>query len=54
METIKNYLENMFSGLPRTDEMTKLKNDIYENMNDKYQELKAEGKSENEAIGIVI
>lgn len=54
METIKNYLENMFSGLPKTDEMTKLKTDIYENMSDKYQELKAEGKSENEAIGIVI
>lgn len=54
METIKNYLENMFSGLPKTEEMIKLKTDIYENMNDKYQELKADGKSENEAIGIVI
>ena len=54
METIKNYLANMFSGLPKTEEMTKLKNDIYENMSEKYQELKAAGKSENEAIGIVI
>jgi len=54
METIKNYLDNMFSGLPKTEEMAKLKEDIYENMQEKYQELKASGKSENEAIGIVI
>ena len=54
METIKNYLDNMFSGLPRNDEMAKLKDNIYENMQDKYQELKASGKTENEAIGIVI
>lgn len=54
METIKNYLDSMFGGLPKTDEMAKLKENIYENMQDKYQELKASGKSENEAIGIVI
>jgi len=54
METIKNYLDNMFSGLPKTEEMTRLKDNIYENMQDKYQELKASGKSENEAIGVVI
>ena len=54
METIKNYLDNMFSGLPKTDEMAKLKDNIYESMQDKYQELKASGKTENEAIGIVI
>ena len=54
METIKNYLDNMFSGLPKTEEMAKLKEDIYGNMQDKYQELKAEGKSENETIGVVI
>jgi Predicted membrane protein len=54
METIKNYLDNMFKSLPKTEEISNLKNDIYENMQDKYQELKANGKSENEAIGIVI
>lgn len=54
METIKNYLDNMFSGVPQTEEMIRLKEDIYENMCEKYQELKAEGKSENESIGVVI
>lgn len=54
MDTIKNYLDNMFANLPGTDQMLKLKNDILSNMEDKYNELKSTGKSENEAIGIVI
>lgn len=54
METIRIYLENMFSRLPRTPEIIKLENDMLRTMEDKYEELKMEGKSENEAIGIVI
>jgi hypothetical protein len=54
METIKNYLDNMFAGLPKTARITELKNNILSNMEDKYNELKNQGKSENEAIGIVI
>lgn len=54
METIKTYLDNMFSGVVQTDEMIQLKSDIYDNMMEKYQELKDQGKSENEAIGVVI
>lgn len=54
METIKNYLDTMFASLPRTPEICKLKEDLLCNMEDKYNELKLEGKSENEAIGIVI
>ena len=54
METINNYLEGMFKNLPETEEIKKIKRDLYFNMEDKYNELKNEGKSENEAIGIVI
>jgi len=54
METIKSYLDNMFRNLPKTREILKLHNDLLSNMEDKYNELKNEGKSENEAIGIVI
>lgn len=54
METIKNYLDNVFNRLPETDEVKNLKLDLLANMEDKYYELKQEGKSENEAIGIVI
>ncbi len=54
MDTIRMYLENMFSALPKTAQMTEIKNNILSNMEEKYNELKAAGKSENEAIGIVI
>ncbi|HZK54651.1 MAG TPA: permease prefix domain 1-containing protein [Desulfosporosinus sp.] len=54
METIKNYLDNMFANLAKNAETIKLKNDLLLNMEEKYNELKNDGKSENEAIGIVI
>lgn len=54
METIRNYLDNMFAGLPKTTRVLELKNNILSNMEEKYNELKNQGKSENEAIGIVI
>ncbi len=54
METIRNYLESMFQTLPNTPEVQKAKHELWQMMEDKYTELKSEGKSENEAIGIVI
>lgn len=54
METIKNYLETMFAQLPQTPQVLEMKEDLLLNMEEKYHELKNHGKSENEAIGIVI
>lgn len=54
MNTIRNYLDNMFLGLPQTEEVTRAKKELLAMMEDKYNELKSDGKSENEAIGIVI
>ena len=54
METIKNYLESMFASLPNTPDVKRAKAELLSMMEDKYQELISEGKSENEAIGIVI
>ena len=54
METIKIYLENMFMNLPRTPEVERAKEELFQMMEDKYNELKASGRTENEAIGIVI
>lgn len=54
METIRNYLDNMFSGLKRTAETERAKRELLNMMEDKYNELIAEGKSENEAVGRVI
>ena len=54
METIRNYLETMFAKLPNTFEVQKAKNELWQMMEDKYTELIREGRTENEAIGIVI
>lgn len=54
MEAIRNYLETMFLNLPNTPEVYKAKDELWQMMEDKYTELKAEGKTENEAVGIVI
>lgn len=54
MEAIKNYLETMFATLPNTPEVLKAKFELEQMMEDKYTELKNEGKTENEAIGTVI
>ena len=54
METIKNYLENMFLNLPKTREVYMAKMELAQMMEDKYNELLAEGKTDNEAVGIVI
>ena len=54
METIKNYLEAMFANLPRTPEVIKAKDELWQMMEDKYEELTGNGVSENEAVGRVI
>ncbi|MGN0393800.1 MAG: permease prefix domain 1-containing protein [Coprococcus sp.] len=54
METIKTYLENMFMSYPNTAVVCRAKTELLQMMEDKYMELKEEGKTENEAIGIVI
>lgn len=54
MDTISSYLEHMFATLPRSGQMLRLKQEMLSTMEEKYNELKLEGKSENEAVGIVI
>lgn len=54
MEVILSYLENMFLNMPDTLEVRRAKEELASMMEDKYNELRVEGKRENEAIGIVI
>lgn len=54
MEVILSYLENMFLNMPHTPETLRAKAELASMMEDKYNELLAEGKKENEAVGIVI
>ncbi len=54
METIRTYLENLFAGLPEDERLVRAKEELLSTMEDKYNSLKEEGKSENEAVGAVI
>jgi hypothetical protein len=54
METLSNYLDNLFKGVPQTQELARLRSEIYINTEEKYEELIKSGKSEYEAIGIII
>ncbi len=54
MDTIRSYLDNLFAGLPRTERVRQLRIELLSNMEEHYRELKAQGKTENEAVGIVI
>ena len=54
MEAIREYLNNLFMSLPETPEVLRAKAELLEMMEDKFDELVNEGKTEKEAIGTVI
>jgi len=53
MNQIRNYIEAMFSSLPKTQNVIETKLTMLENMEEKFEALLREGKSENEAMGII-
>lgn len=54
MDAIKTYLDNVFAAFPQTEQVAALKGEMLTSMEEKYHALKAEGKSEHEAVGGVI
>lgn len=54
MDAIKSYLENMFLHLPKTNEVLRAKEELAQMMEDKYNQLRSEGRTDNEAVGQVI
>ncbi len=54
MEAIRNYVEALFAALPQTEDILRLKADMLANEEERFNALRAEGKNENEAVGIVI
>lgn len=54
MEAIQQHINFLFQDLPDTDEIKRIKTDLYLNGTDRYEELIREGKSESEALGTVI
>lgn len=54
METIRNYLDTMFANMPNTPSVIRAREELWQMMEDKYNELIEEGKTQNEAVGTVI
>jgi MFS family permease len=54
MDAIETYLNNVFAAFPQTEKVRLLKQEMLADMEEKYQALKQEGKSEHEAVGSVI
>jgi hypothetical protein len=54
MNTLRNYVDSVFLNLPQTPEMATRKQEMIMNMEAKYQQLLADGKNENEAIGAAL
>ncbi|MGX7245205.1 permease prefix domain 1-containing protein [Enterococcus quebecensis] len=54
MKTISDYIDSLFLSVPETSQTIQLKEDLLASAEDRYEDLKRQGKSENEAIGAVI
>lgn len=54
MDLIKSYIEALFGGLPKTKEVIEMKLNMMEHLEEKFENLLGEGKSEHEAVGIVL
>lgn len=54
MKTIRDYIDSLFLGVAETSLVRQLKEDLLASAEDKYEDFKKQGKSENEAIGGVI
>lgn len=51
---IRNYIENAFANVSNTKKIQELKDELYSNLVDKYQDQLSSGKSENESYNNAI
>ncbi|HZK22886.1 MAG TPA: hypothetical protein VFC62_02150, partial [Atopostipes sp.] len=54
MKAIQQHINFLFQDLPETNEIKRIKNDLYLNAVDRFNELRREGRTESEALGTVI
>ncbi|MBB2182133.1 hypothetical protein H0486_04495 [Lachnospiraceae bacterium MD1] len=53
-DKLRRYIDNLFIDVPQTKSMIELKEEMLQNLIEKYQDLIAEGKSEEAAYNIAI
>lgn len=54
MDTIRAFIDGLFGQYEDSPEIRQAKKELYQMMEDQYLDLKAQGRSENEAVGEVI
>ncbi|MCH5583973.1 permease prefix domain 1-containing protein [Shimazuella sp. AN120528] len=54
MKTLKQHVERLFKDVPESDEKKTIIHEIVENLEEKVQDLMADGKAEEDAINKVI
>lgn len=54
MKPIQQHIDFLFQDVPATETIKRIKNDLYLNAMDRYDELLAHGKTESEALGTII
>ena len=53
-EKLRRYIDDLFANAPSTVRAVELKEELYQNLTDKYNDLIAQGKSEESAYNIAI
>jgi len=53
-DRMRSYIESVFNGAPATRRNAELKEELYQNLADKYNDLIAEGKNEDSAYNIAV
>ena len=53
-EKLRHYIDDLFANAPSTVRAVELKEELYQNLTDKYNDLIAQGKSEESAYNIAI
>ena len=51
---IKNYVEVLFSDIPRSKKANELKEELLSNMSERFDDYIGDGKTENQAYSLVI
>lgn len=54
MDIFKNYVDFMFKDLPQEERVNQAKNELLKRMDNRFNELVRNGKSENESVSVVI
>jgi predicted ATP-dependent protease len=54
IERLREYIDELFAQAPPTKKTVEIKEEILQNLNEKYNDLRAEGKSEEAAYNIAV